>query len=351
MSPHEVIRPIESEEVSMKAGARDSCLLCGSADTEYLVTGYDRMRPTAKDYEYSRCRSCGLVFLDPLPQAEEIPSFYHEEYSPHQHPSPAPKSEKLFNRLATRWLYGVASTSRPRALRAAFRLLSGRIMKGTHEPYGANRLLDVGCGAGELLAHYQRLGWSACGIDFSARACGACRQRGLEVYEGTIFDAPLSGRQFDLILMSHVIEHLLDPVAVLARAADLLAPRGKVILETPNIRGIGFSLYGSCWFPLEAPRHIFLFDPQTIRLLGRKAGLRPLKVATESRPRMLCESRHYFEKQGMELPPGLESRKTLLERSVRSKEAYRAYRKLVAPMTALLARLGRGDILRVEFSR
>jgi len=54
-----------------------------------------------------------------------------------------------------------------------------------------------------------------------------CWQRGLEVHCGTVFDAPFAGAQFDLILLQHVIEHVLDPIAVLARVGELLAPEAR----------------------------------------------------------------------------------------------------------------------------
>lgn len=71
--------------------------------------------------------------------------------------------------------------------------------------------------------------------------------------------------------MNHVIELVLDPVGVLTRVADFLAPGGRIVLATPNIRGIGFALYGSCWYHMDAPRHLFLFDTRTVRLLGGRA--------------------------------------------------------------------------------
>ncbi|MFQ5931489.1 MAG: class I SAM-dependent methyltransferase, partial [Nitrospiraceae bacterium] len=229
------------------------CLLCGSTDFSPLVTGYDRMQARDEDYVYSRCASCGLVVLTPLPKSEEIPGLYPEHYSPHVGWRERERN-KLINRLAIKYFYGVDSLSRSRLLRGMFRALSGRVMKGIREPHGANRLLDVGCGSGNLLARYKALGWNVRGIETSPRACAACRKRGLEVHQGTVFDAPFAQRQFDLILLSHVIEHLLDPIGVLKRVAEFLAPGGKLIVTTPNIHGIGFSMYGSCWYPLDAPR-------------------------------------------------------------------------------------------------
>lgn len=329
---------------------RVPCLLCGSTESTPVVIGYDRMEPRDAEYVYRRCASCGLVVQSPLPKPEEIPSLYPAHYAPHvgKH---KPLRSKLVNRLAIRYLYGVDRVTHSWLLRRVFRMLSGQIMRGTREPHGRNRLLDIGCGSGNLLAQYRELGWTVRGIEINERACAVCRDRGLDVHQGTIFDAPFESHQFDMIFLNHVIEHVLDPVGVMRRAVELLDPVGKLVVITPNMRGIGFRLYGSCWYPLDAPRHLVLFDPDTLRRLGGKVGLVTHAVVTHSMPRMLCESRHYAATQGEVLPKGFEARRELLQTSAKSKSRYRAFRKLVSPLTLLCAVIGRGDIMEAEFRR
>ena len=331
---------------------RDSlrCLLCGGNRHHFLVTGYDRIRATAEDYRYVRCDGCGLVFPDPLPQPGEIPGYYPDDYIPHSAPLTWDRN-KTGRRLAIRYFYGAGSTSRSRLLRSIFRMLSGRIMRDLCEPHGENRMLDVGCGSGGLMDKHRALGWSVCGVEVSSRACASCRARGLEVYEGTLLDAPLQAHRFDVILLNHVVEHLLDPVAALRRAAGLLAAGGKVIVRTPNIAGLGFGLYRSCWTPLEIPRHIFLFDPFTIRLLAQRSGLAVRSVSTRPEANMLRESRHCARSQGQSLPAGLEARKELLAKARQSASDHRMYRRLISPVALLFSFAGRGDTLVAEFGR
>lgn len=319
------------------------CLLCGQRDCSYLVTGYDRVHPREQDYRYFRCRSCGLVFLHPLPALDEIPGFYPIEYQPHQM-APARNKKGWINRFAVRYYYGRESLRRSRALRALLRVFSSRIMADLCEAHGECRLLDVGCGAGGLMERHRELGWTVFGIEFSPAASAACRARGLEVHQGTVFDAPLAGKEFDVILLSHVIEHLPDPVGALCQVRECLAPGGKIILKTPNVDGIGFSLYRSCWFPLEAPRHLILFNPDTMRLLAKTASLEVFRIRTRAETNMLCESRHYARTQGYQLPQGLAARRQILERSGPQRK-YRAYRKLMSPIAKVFAWVGRGDTM------
>ena len=323
------------------------CVLCTGTQFRFLVTGYDRMQARDQDYDYVRCIACGLVGRRELPMPEELPDLYPSDYTARIETGRR-NLDKTANRLAIRYLYGVDRISLSRLPRAVLRVFSTRILNGLQEPHGANRLLDVGCGSGQSLEVYRALGWQASGIEVSPQACAACRERGVPVHEGTVFDAPFARGQFDVILLSHVIEHVLEPVAMLRRVAEFLAPNGKLVVTTPNVRGLGFSIYRACWFSLDAPRHLFLFDPQTIRRLAVSAGLRAVRVVTRSSPQVLRDSRHYASTQGYRLPPGVAHRRALLAESARRPKPPKAYRDLMSPLTYVASLFGRGDTLEAD---
>jgi len=216
------------------------------------------------------------------------------------------------------------------------------------EPHGWNRMLDVGCGAGELMAQHRELGWSVTGIEPDPRAAALSRGRGLEVHHGTVFDAPLDGRNFDVILMSQVIEHLPDPVEALKRAGRWLAPGGKVVLITPNASSLCFKFFGSHWFPLEAPRHLFLFDPDTIRRLAAKAGLECRSSRTRCEGWIVDYSIHYRQTQPAILPADPSERELMIKRSEDLRRKHQLARKLIAPLLSVGAGFGRGDLIRAE---
>jgi len=330
-----------------------ACPLCEATGNTPVLTGYDRVFARAETYEYVRCAGCGLLFQDPLPDPGDLPGFYPEDYAPHRDGRAAVerKLEKPLNRLAIRYYYGTDSGSRSRLLRSVFRALSGRMLAETYPPHGGNRFLDVGCGSGARLAQYAALGWEVRGIEVSPRAVRTARTGGLEVHCGTVFDAPFEPWSFDHVQLNHVIEHVLDPVAVLRSAARFLAPGGRLVVVTPNAAGHGLARFGSCWASLDAPRHIMLFDLATARLLGERAGLAIRSLTTRAVPRILSESRDYLRRQGRELPDGIRERRDLIDAAARAGRPSRAYRRWIAPLAAVNARRGRGEVMDVEYAR
>jgi 2-polyprenyl-3-methyl-5-hydroxy-6-metoxy-1,4-benzoquinol methylase len=135
------------------------------------------------------------------------------------------------------------------------------------------RLLDVGCGSGAFLARMNRRGWTVTGIDFDPIAIDTARKvHGVDAYVGTVASLLTKGVTFDAITASHVIEHVADPVEFLAQCRQLLSPRGRLVLRTPNAQSFGLRRYGSAWRGLEPPRHLHIFTGPALSDCALKAG-------------------------------------------------------------------------------
>jgi len=76
------------------------------------------------------------------------------------------------------------------------------------------------------------------------------------------------------ITLSHVIEHVHDPLKLLRQCFELLAPGGRLWLQTPNLRSLGHAVFGPAWRGLEPPRHLVLFDRATLMAALAGAGFR-----------------------------------------------------------------------------
>ena len=101
------------------------------------------------------------------------------------------------------------------------------------------RLLDVGCAKGVFLDVARREGWQPIGLEISSFASQYARDNfGLEVFTGTLEEAPWLDASFDVITMLDVIEHSTDPSHVLLQARRLLRAGGILVIEMPNARSI-----------------------------------------------------------------------------------------------------------------
>jgi SAM-dependent methyltransferase len=125
-------------------------------------------------------------------------------------------------------------------------------------------LLDVGCGDGKFLVLAQQMGWAVTGLEPDPSAASNTRAKGITVIEGDISALADHVACFDVITCSHVIEHVHDPVAVLQAMHRLLKPGGRLWIETPNINSFGHERYGEHWRGLEPPRHLVLFNVESL---------------------------------------------------------------------------------------
>jgi SAM-dependent methyltransferase len=145
---------------------------------------------------------------------------------------------------------------------------------------GDNRsLLDVGCGNGAFLQFAAQLGWMAEGIDNDAAAVAAARAIGCNVFHGTLDESPFLKGRYQHITLSHVIEHVHNPLKLLRQCLELLIPGGRLWLETPNAQSIGHDVFGPSWRGLEPPRHLVLFDRSSLTSALVAAGFSGVEFA------------------------------------------------------------------------
>ncbi len=142
----------------------------------------------------------------------------------------------------------------------------------------SGRLLDVGCSHGLLLEEARAAGFDATGVEPSASAVAHCRGRGLAVRHGYLHEETFAGEQFDVIVLSHVVEHVPDPAALLRVAAGLLAPDGVICLCQTNYEGTLPRLLGRRWEYWVAHEHYHHFSAHGIAHLLSRAGLRACAV-------------------------------------------------------------------------
>lgn len=255
-----------------------NCPVCSSDARALLYEGLtDRVFFCAPgEWDMYRCESCSSAYLDPRPTSETIGLAY-QRYFTHDE-APGFSSLSFLGKLRRRFANGYrnhyyGTQDYPASILGI--VVAGLMPNGRaiidagmrHLPIvkAGNRLLDLGCGNGSFLLRARSAGWDVTGVDFDAKAIEAARCRGLDVRLGGVDDLSPDDEKFDVITLSHVIEHVHHPVKVLQACHKLLKPGGFLWIETPNIASEGHRQFGANWRGLEPPRHLVLFTLESIR--------------------------------------------------------------------------------------
>jgi 2-polyprenyl-3-methyl-5-hydroxy-6-metoxy-1,4-benzoquinol methylase len=207
------------------------------------------------------------------------------------------------------------------------------------------RVLDVGCGRGALGQAIQHLGWEVWGIEQNAEVCATARQRLDRVIEADLLDVDqvrpgLGAKAFDAVVFSDVLEHLIDPLAVVESYVDLLKPGGKVIVSVPNAVVWTNRLAILCgWVEYTDSgvmdrTHLRFFTFRSAKRLIRQSGLRLDRVSSTPHlvRALLPMIKTWFRKNDGHLNA----------RGLLDSRAYRAYLQWIYPVEQALASLWRG---------
>ena len=182
-----------------------------------------------------------------------------------------------------------------------------KILGGAGAP---QRYLDVGCGDGRYLEAMAKRGLPAFrALRPRARRAtvAGLRRRGLSTSTASGWSTSTHPRaSFDLITMFHVIEHVASPREVVERLVGWLRPGGVLAMETPNIDSLDARMFADgTWGGFHIPRHWYLFDPQTFRLLATDAGLEVEAIRYQTGHAFWMYSVHHRLRYGAKPKPRL----------------------------------------------
>jgi SAM-dependent methyltransferase len=148
------------------------------------------------------------------------------------------------------------------------------------------RLLDVGSGSGLFLELARKRGWSVEGIEISERLSARARERfGVPVRSGDFTTLALEPKAYDVVTMWDLLEHVLDPIATLAKVRESLAPGGLLVVLTIDSASLfnrigdlayraSFGLFSRPLELLYDARHTFYFSRRTLEAVVGRAGFR-----------------------------------------------------------------------------
>lgn len=250
------------------------CCLCGTPGRPLYSGLRDRLFGAPGEWNLKKCPNpdCRLVWLDPIPLEEDIGQAYRNYYTHRPGDADIESSEALHKMLnlarsILRGIYKVSVRATPiyYERKKLFLMYLDKTKPG--------RLLDVGCGDGQRLVQFRKLGWEVEGQEVDPKSAEyASSTHGIPVHLGFLEDLRFPDAAFDAITMNHVIEHVHDPVALLAECRRVLRPGGALVAVTPNVESYEHKHFGSHWRGLEPPRHLHVFSQRSLRKVASKAG-------------------------------------------------------------------------------
>ena len=269
-----------------------TCPIC-NAESRYDFSSRDLMFDLYTRYDYFSCLSCRSIFQQPMPNLEEINSFYPANYSIYDENAQVRSISKF--KQALLWRKKAYSHLKPSGLYKFLSLIASPFYQFEKPSYVENgTLLDVGCGNGRYLLTMRSLGWQVQGVELSEDGLKVCRSAGLEVHHGELLSASFSADSFDVITARHLIEHVPDPHSFMAELARILKPGGKLIIETPNSEALGRVCLGPKWFANEVPRHLVLFSSISLLALAQEYGLKNSSINYSTGPKIILNSVDYL---------------------------------------------------------
>lgn len=225
----------QKQEISLWSDAKDY---------EYLTS--------QQTYDYYKCENCYTIFISPLPEAE-LKIIYPENYY-------------SFKGEQRNWAFRIKEILDKKLFR--------KILKEIK--HDSINVLDIGGGTGWLLDHIKsidpRINITQV-VDIDPTAKQIAEKKGHLFFEGKIEDF-ITSRQFHLILMLNLIEHVSMPVKVLQNAEKVLTPDGIVLIKTPNTQSADATIFRkSYWGGLHCPRHWTIFSEKSFRIAVAETNL------------------------------------------------------------------------------
>ncbi len=207
--------------------------ICGFQE-DVLISEVDRYN---LDVHIKLCKKCGLMRQDPILDPESLVSFYTHHY---RSLYDGGEFNSIDEEFEFRYRHQVPQT---------FDYISPYLKEG--------RVLDYGCGGGWLVKYFSDRGFEATGFDYDLKYTSFAIGRGLRIIQGDTDQLQRKG-PYDLIVLSHVFEHLADIRGFVRKMEGLLHENGFVFISLPGV--LTGSLFGSL-----QNAHVWYFTLNTLR--------------------------------------------------------------------------------------
>jgi 2-polyprenyl-3-methyl-5-hydroxy-6-metoxy-1,4-benzoquinol methylase len=228
------------------------CYNCGGKEvsTSFVVNRF----------KHVRCKRCGMIYVNPRLREEITHKLYHE--------SPYNEMYKIKLIPAIDYRKHILGTRKYQ-----------QISQGFKKP---GKVLDIGCGLGEVLSVFKENGWNCTGIEFNEFAARYARdQFHLKIINKSIYDFSTE-EQYDLVMLWGVLEHFYNPKKILKKIHEILSDNGTLVIEVPSADSVLVRFYERTQYGvdriIEGDRHIMLFSLRGFEEMLKRTGFNPVKI-------------------------------------------------------------------------
>jgi 2-polyprenyl-3-methyl-5-hydroxy-6-metoxy-1,4-benzoquinol methylase len=181
---------------------KNPCHICNN-ETKFFLN---------KDgYSMFKCDSCGLVYMNPLPEQNFLSNKVYSFESGYQGNKIRDLSKAIPDKKTV------------------------DILCHLHKNKVSGKLLDVGCSSGEFIYHAKQRGFDSYGVELNSRTADIGIKNGLNIFKGLLNDAKFKDNFFDVIFLGDIIEHVLSPRDFVNECKRVLKKDGIIIISTPNL--------------------------------------------------------------------------------------------------------------------
>lgn len=223
-----------------------TCPLCGSEKISELFKCTD-FYISGESFPVDECLSCHFIFTNKYPREESIARYYQsDDYISHSDTG-AGLTNKIYHIVRKRMLSG------------KFKLLRQKSGLSSAE------LIDIGSGTGLFPLYLKQKGWKCEGLELSKDARDfAFQKNNIKLHHPEFIDE-VNPNSIDIITMWHTLEHFHKPDKYLESAYRILKSKGLLVIAVPNHNSYDAKRYKQFWAAWDVPRHLWHFNPASIR--------------------------------------------------------------------------------------
>jgi len=241
------------------------CINCEGTLVEGITQIWDTRFGIKNVYQIRVCSKCGLEQTTPLPSQLDLNRLYEQFYNFSGERNT--RYTQLRSQFINSFLYRI------------WLAIDGDI--SFHRMTGSGNLLDVGCNEGRGLEFYKSHGYAAEGLELNSKAAVVARSKGFTVY-GSTLEGFSTENKYDVVVLSNVLEHSLNPEDMLQHIHRILNPDGQIWISCPNNQSWLRSAFGRYWINWHVPFHVVHFSPDTLKAVLNKSQFNVLKIRQET---------------------------------------------------------------------